>query len=62
MIDNFSKIILGFKAACRVDGGVCASLVEVVSKYQNSFSNSPIEEIYNIIKYQFINILYIYNI
>ncbi|ALO27801.1 hypothetical protein LEP1GSC103_2122 [Leptospira borgpetersenii serovar Javanica str. UI 09931] len=38
MIDNFSKIILGFKAACEVDGGVCASLVEeVVSKYQNSF-------------------------
>ncbi|WP_232424464.1 DDE-type integrase/transposase/recombinase [Leptospira alstonii] len=50
LIDNFSKMILGFKVAHQVDSDVCASLVEeAVSKYQTSFSKLTLPDLFPLI-------------
>ncbi|EMY79778.1 integrase core domain protein [Leptospira weilii serovar Ranarum str. ICFT] len=50
LIDNFSKMILGFKVADSVDSSVCASLVkEAVFKYQTSFSKLTLPDLFPLI-------------
>lgn len=50
LIDNFSKMILNFKIASKVDSAVCSSLIEeAVSKHQAVFSKLTMPDLFPLI-------------